>query len=32
MPINIVMSKLGLTMTEGLIVEWERKESDEVKK
>lgn len=32
MPINIVMPKLGLTMTEGLIVEWKKKEGDEVQK
>lgn len=32
MPLNIVMPKLGLTMTEGLIVEWRKKEGDPVKK
>ncbi len=32
MPVEIVMPKLGLTMTEGLIVEWKKKEGDEVKK
>jgi pyruvate dehydrogenase E2 component (dihydrolipoamide acetyltransferase) len=32
MPIEIVMPKLGLTMTEGLIVEWKKKEGDRVKK
>ncbi|MBW2559698.1 MAG: dihydrolipoyl dehydrogenase [Deltaproteobacteria bacterium] len=32
MPINIVMPKLGLTMTEGLIVEWKKKEGDKVQK
>ena len=32
MPIEIVMPKLGLTMTEGLIVEWRKKEGDPVKK
>jgi pyruvate dehydrogenase E2 component (dihydrolipoamide acetyltransferase) len=32
MPIDIVMPKLGLTMTEGLIVEWKKNEGDEVKK
>jgi pyruvate dehydrogenase E2 component (dihydrolipoamide acetyltransferase) len=32
MPIDIVMPKLGLTMTEGLIVEWRKKEGDPVKK
>jgi hypothetical protein len=26
MPVEIVMPKLGLTMTEGLIVEWRKKE------
>lgn len=32
MPLNIVMPKIGLTMTEGLIVEWRKKEGDPVKK
>ncbi len=32
MPVDIVMPKLGLTMTEGLIVEWKKKEGDEVQK
>jgi len=32
MPVEVVMPKLGLTMTEGLIVEWKKKEGDEVKK
>ena len=32
MPVEIVMPKLGLTMTEGLIVEWRKKEGDPVKK
>jgi pyruvate dehydrogenase E2 component (dihydrolipoamide acetyltransferase) len=32
MPVEIVMPKLGLTMTEGLIVEWKKKEGDPVKK
>ncbi len=32
MPIDIVMPKLGLTMTEGLVVEWKKKEGDPVKK
>ena len=32
MPVDIVMPKLGLTMTEGLIVEWKKKEGDDVKK
>ncbi len=32
MPLEIVMPKLGLTMTEGLIVEWKKKEGDSVKK
>ena len=32
MPSEIVMPKLGLTMTEGLIVEWKKKEGDPVKK
>lgn len=32
MPLNIVMPKLGLTMTEGLIVEWKKKEGDPVQK
>jgi dihydrolipoamide dehydrogenase/pyruvate dehydrogenase complex dihydrolipoamide acetyltransferase long form len=31
MPIEIVMPKLGLTMTEGLIVEWKKKEGDHVR-
>jgi len=32
MPIEVVMPKLGLTMTEGLIVEWKKTEGDPVKK
>ncbi len=32
MPVEIVMPKLGLTMTEGLIVEWRKKEGDPVRK
>ena len=32
MPLDVVMPKLGLTMTEGLIVEWKKKEGDPVKK
>ena len=32
MPVEIVMPKLGLTMTEGLIVEWRKKEGDLVRK
>ena len=32
MPVEIVMPKLGLTMTEGLIVEWKKKEGDAVTK
>ncbi len=32
MPIDIVMPKLGLTMTEGLLVEWKKKEGSAVKK
>ena len=32
MPVKIVMPKLGLTMSEGLIVEWMKKEGDPVKK
>ena len=32
MPVEIVMPKLGLTMTEGLIVEWRKKEGDPVTK
>jgi len=32
MPVEIVMPKLGLTMTEGIIVEWGKKEGDAVKK
>ncbi len=32
MPINIVMPKLGLTMEEGLITEWAKKEGDSVTK
>lgn len=31
MPVDIVMPKLGLTMTEGLIVEWKKNEGDNVK-
>src|SRR5512136_2421437 len=32
MPVEIVLPKLGLTMTEGVIVEWRKKEGDPVKK
>ncbi|MFH1351611.1 MAG: dihydrolipoamide acetyltransferase family protein [Pseudomonadota bacterium] len=32
MPVEIVMPKLGLTMTEGTIVEWKKREGDPVKK
>ena len=32
MPAEVVMPKLGLTMTEGLIVEWKKKEGDAVTK
>ncbi|MCP4023162.1 MAG: biotin/lipoyl-binding protein [Desulfobacteraceae bacterium] len=32
MPVEIVMPKLGLTMTEGLIIEWKVKEGDSVNK
>ena len=32
MPVDIVMPKLGLTMTEGMLVEWKKKEGDPVKK
>ncbi|MGE5854997.1 MAG: dihydrolipoyl dehydrogenase [Syntrophaceae bacterium] len=32
MPVDIVMPKLGLTMTEGLITEWRKKEGEPVKK
>jgi dihydrolipoamide dehydrogenase/pyruvate dehydrogenase complex dihydrolipoamide acetyltransferase long form len=32
MPKDVVMPKLGLTMTEGLIVEWKKKEGDQIKK
>ncbi|MCP4690754.1 MAG: 2-oxo acid dehydrogenase subunit E2 [Desulfobacterales bacterium] len=32
MPVEIVMPKLGLTMTEGLIVEWKHKAGDPVTK
>lgn len=32
MPSEIVMPKLGLTMTEGLIVEWKKQEGEPVKK
>ena len=32
MPVEIVMPKLGLTMSEGLIIEWKKKEGDQVKK
>jgi pyruvate dehydrogenase E2 component (dihydrolipoamide acetyltransferase) len=31
MPLKIVMPKLGLTMTEGTLVEWTKKEGDSVK-
>ncbi len=32
MPVEILMPKLGLTMAEGLILEWKKKEGDHVKK
>jgi pyruvate dehydrogenase E2 component (dihydrolipoamide acetyltransferase) len=32
MPVEILMPKLGLTMTEGFIVEWRKKEGDPVRK
>ncbi len=32
MPVEIAMPKLGLTMTEGMIVEWRKKEGETVKK
>ncbi len=32
MPIEIIIPKLGLTMTEGQIVEWRKQEGEEVKK
>ena len=32
MPLEVVMPKLGLTMTEGLIVEWKKKEGEPVRK
>ncbi|MEL7643618.1 MAG: biotin/lipoyl-containing protein, partial [bacterium] len=32
MPSDVVMPKLGLNMTEGLLVEWLKKEGDPVKK
>lgn len=32
MPVDIVMPKLGLTMTEGMVVEWKKKEGDQVTK
>jgi len=32
MPLDVVMPKLGLTMTEGLLVEWKKNEGDPVKK
>lgn len=32
MPVEVLMPKLGLTMTEGLIVEWKKHEGDMVKK
>ncbi len=32
MPLEIVMPKLGLTMTEGRVVEWMKKEGDPIKK
>jgi pyruvate dehydrogenase E2 component (dihydrolipoamide acetyltransferase) len=32
MPVNIVMPKLGLTMTEGQILEWKIKEGEQIKK
>lgn len=31
MPLEILMPKLGLTMTEGLLVQWQKKEGDPVK-
>ena len=31
MPLKIVMPKLGLTMTEGTLIEWTKKEGDSVK-
>ena len=31
MPIEILMPKLGLTMTEGLILEWKANQGDQVK-
>ena len=30
--VNVVMPKLGMTMKEGLIVEWKKKEGDKVEK
>ncbi len=30
MPLEIVMPKLGLTMTEGVIIEWKKREGDQV--
>lgn len=32
MPVEIVMPKLGLTMTEGMLIEWKKKEGDQVRK
>ena len=32
MPVEITIPKFGLTMTEALIVEWQKKEGDHVKK
>jgi dihydrolipoamide dehydrogenase len=32
MPIEIVMPKLGLTMTEGIIVQWKKKEGEKIRK
>ncbi|OPY82889.1 MAG: Dihydrolipoyllysine-residue acetyltransferase component of pyruvate dehydrogenase complex [Smithella sp. PtaU1.Bin162] len=32
MPVDIVMPKLGLTMTEGILLEWKKKEGEAVKK
>ena len=32
MPVEIVMPKLGLTMTEGLVLEWRKKEGEPVRK
>lgn len=32
MPLEIIMPKLGLTMTEGIIVEWRKKQGDQVRR